>query len=356
MKGGEKGKKVAEKEVQWDLIDRLLLPLIFSHASAVIITVILNTLRISQISFFSVFLLIIFFTLLITLSYHNLKVSYAGKCIVLSGCENQIGYSIAKYLDDLGLTVYAGFYNNDKQKQKLKNECSGRLHALDLDVSSEESIKAIFNYVQQQPSGVWAVINAANWGAFGESEWVPSSVLKKTINVNLFGTISLSRTFLPLLRKTKGRVINITSIAGRIRSGIRSPLCIVASGIQSFTDCLRLSMKRWGVDVILIETGMLSTASWYEKNDMINEARTLWHSLTGDQRKDYDEKYFESKITSMYEYSNEQDDLTILLKAVGDAVTRTFPMARYTPVTRKEKIQAFIAEHLPYSVYNIIYD
>lgn len=46
----------------------------------------------------------------------------------------------------------------------------------------------------------------------------------------------------------------------------------------------------------------------------------------------------------------------MLLKAVGDAVTRTFPLARYTPVTRKEKLQAFVAEHLPHSVYSIMYE
>lgn len=74
MKVGERGKKEKEKEVQWDLIDRCLLPLIFSHAAAVIITTFLNTLNISQISFFSVFFILVFFTLLITLSFHNLKV------------------------------------------------------------------------------------------------------------------------------------------------------------------------------------------------------------------------------------------------------------------------------------------
>ncbi|XP_073984344.1 D-beta-hydroxybutyrate dehydrogenase, mitochondrial [Rhodnius prolixus] len=356
MKVGERGKKEKEKEVQWDLIDRCLLPLIFSHAAAVIITTFLNTLNISQISFFSVFFILVFFTLLITLSFHNLKVSYAGKCIVLSGCENHIGYSIAKYLDDLGFTVYAGFNGNEKQKQKLKNECSGRLNTLDLDISSEESITVVLKNVQQLQTGVWAVVNAASWSAFGESEWVPTSVLKKTIDVNLLGAIALSRSFLPVLRKTKGRIINITSIAGRIRSGIRSPLCIVSSGLQSFSDCLRLNMKRWGVDVVLIETGMTTTGAWYERNDMLNEARKLWHSLNGDQREVYNEKYFECKITSMNEYSNDQEDLSMLLKAVGDAVTRTFPLARYTPVTRKEKLQAFVAEHLPHSVYSIMYE
>ncbi|XP_014251063.1 D-beta-hydroxybutyrate dehydrogenase, mitochondrial [Cimex lectularius] len=353
--GGERQKK-EEPEVIWDLIDRCLLPLVFSHAAAVISATVLNTLYISQISVFSLFLIYILLTLAVTLFYHNLKVTCAGKCVVLSGCENNVGYAIAKYLDELGMTVFAGFAKETENRFKLKNECSGRLQIIDLDVTSEKSVQNALKTVNEQTNNLWGVVNAAFWSAFGETEWVPLSVFRKTLEVNLLGSVALTNAFLPLIRKSKGRVVNIISVSGRIPSGIRAPICIVTSALEAYTTCLRQNMRRWGVDTILVETGITTTSAWYDNKEMLDEARSLWQSLSAEQKQDYGKEYFESRITTMKEYQHSQEDLTALLRSVGDAVCRTFPLSRYTPVTRTEKLQSLVASHLPHSVYSILYE
>ncbi|CAB0005323.1 unnamed protein product [Nesidiocoris tenuis] len=296
---------VEDAEVLWDLIDRCLLPVLFSHAAAIILSTLLNVLRISQVSTVSLFIIFLGLTLAVTLFYHNLKVSTAGKYIIVTGCESKIGYAVAKHLDELGLSVFAGFANSIEGKIKLKNECSGRLQTIDLDVSNERSIAAAVTYIQQHTKGIWCIVNTGTWSVFGHSEWVPPSVYRKTLESNLIGLIHLNKAFLPLIRKTKGRIVNITSILGRIPAGIRSPICVITSALQSYTECLRIDMRKWGVDVILVETGHTTTAAWYDKKAMLDEAREMWTGLTDDQRNDYPEDYFERQIRNLGEYRTE---------------------------------------------------
>uniref|UniRef100_A0A0A9XQ23 D-beta-hydroxybutyrate dehydrogenase, mitochondrial n=1 Tax=Lygus hesperus TaxID=30085 RepID=A0A0A9XQ23_LYGHE len=354
MKSGP-DRKPEEPEVLWDLIDRCLLPLLFSHAAAIICSTLLNVLRISQISTISLFILFLALTLAITLFYHNLKVSTAGKFVIVTGCESKIGYAIAKHLDEQGLSVFAGFANCIEGKIKLKNECSGRLQTLDLDISNERSISSALTTVQQHTKGIWCIVNTGTWSVYGQSEWVPPSVYRKTLEINLLGVINLNKAFLPMLRKTKGRIVNVCSILGRIPAGMRAPICVVTSALQSYTDCLRIDMRKWGVDVILVETGLTTSAAWYDKKTMLDEAREMWVGLTEGQKEDYTQDYFEQQIRTLREYQNEPVELFPLLRTIGDAVTRTFPLGRYTPVTKKEKLESLVAYHLPQSVYSILY-
>lgn len=93
-----------------------------------------------------------------------------------------MGYALARYLDELGFTVFAGFQNIDENPyaSDLKEESSGRLHILQLDVSSETQILAaslyIVEHLPDDASGLWAVIHAANYFALGEIEWIPYEV------------------------------------------------------------------------------------------------------------------------------------------------------------------------------------
>ncbi|TMW40379.1 hypothetical protein DOY81_014541, partial [Sarcophaga bullata] len=85
------------------------------------------------------------------------------------------------------------------------------------------------------------------------------------------------------------------------------------------------------------------------------QAKEMWSQLTYEQKKTYGEDYYEAAMTAVEKYSKESADIQPTLRVLIDAVTRTFPMARYTPVTPKEKVQIFMAEHLAPSLYEILY-
>lgn len=111
------------------------------------------------------------------------QVTAAGKAVLITGCDSRIGNALARHLDEQGFTVFAGFQNatNNPVADELKEEGSGRLHVLQLDVSSETQILAASLYaVEHLPDGapgLWAVIHATSWVALGEIEWIPPQVM-----------------------------------------------------------------------------------------------------------------------------------------------------------------------------------
>nr|CAD7196025.1 unnamed protein product [Timema douglasi] len=429
-----------QEEVPWDLFDRCLLPVLFCHAAAVILATLLNLLYISSVSIFTVFLWLLVIVLGGVFFYHNLKVTAAGKGVLITECDSPLGYAAARQLDEMGFTVFAGFKDSGKA-HKLKGESSGRLHVLELDVTSEEQIVAAAKYIGLNlplgATGLWGVINNASWAPFGEVEWVPFKVYKQATDVNLLSVIRITQIFLPLLRKTKGRFINVVSIQGRVASPFKSPYCIVKAGVEAFSECLSLEMRKWGVDVVLVEPGNYTSWTYYQEKpnngprytfisftgsgctdeELYGQARQMWNEMSEEAKADYGEDYFEQRVLSLRHAIKNQGisalglrrrlailkffsisllnclfyaiscvqrpshpssrhacgkaresmviisdcilsiggDFYAILRTLSDAVSRTFPLPRYTPVTWPEKMQALVADHLPRSVYDIIY-
>ncbi|XP_015126738.1 D-beta-hydroxybutyrate dehydrogenase, mitochondrial [Diachasma alloeum] len=349
----------------WELLERCILPIAFSHAVAVILATIFNTLGISQTSSFLLFLLFLSLSIGLTLFYHNLKVTAAGKAILITGCDSRVGYALAKRLDELGFTVFAGFQNaseNEEKVQSLKEAGSGRLHVLQLDVTSELDIHSTFLYVNENlpdgAPGLWGLVHANAWVALGECEWVPLSVVKKSGDINFTGVARLTQVFLPLVRRCRGRIILVSSILARIPSAVRGIQCANGAALEAWGSCLRLEMRRWGVDVVIIETGdYVSGNTWLKDNiTILNQARDMWVQLDPQTRKEYGEELFQKELLALEKYTKGPEaDLTRVLRALTDGIVKTFPLKRYTPVTRKERLQAFVSDHFPKSIYDILY-
>lgn len=106
----------------------------------------------------------------------------AGKAVLITGADSRIGSALVRYLDEQGFTVFAGFQNiANPHAAELKEQCSARLHCLQLDVTMESQILASSVYAcEHLPAGapgLWAVIHCASWMALGEIEWVPPHVI-----------------------------------------------------------------------------------------------------------------------------------------------------------------------------------
>lgn len=353
----------APQEVPWDMLDRLLLPVVFCHAAAVILSNALNVLHISEVTTFTLFIWFTIVTIGAVLFYHNLKVTAAGKAVLITGCDSAIGSALARQLDDQGFTVFAGFQNatDSSAAEELKEFCSGRLHVLQLDVSSETQILAASLYaVEHLPDGapgLWAVVHAQSWVALGEIEWIPPQVIKKAADINFIGPTRVTQIMLPLVRRARGRIVVVSSGLCRVASPVRGIHCGLLAALESQAECLRKELRSRGVDVVVVAPGELTTgSSWLSDQTILDQAKEMWKQLCQEQRTEYGEDYFEKAIRSLEKYTKTQEcDLSPVLRALNDAIIRTFPLKKYTPVSRKEKIQAFIADHLPRSVYDIIY-
>lgn len=356
--------KRADDGQTWELAERCIFPVAFSHAFAVVVAAVLNVTGISQTSSFVFFLLFLVVSLAATFFYHNLKVTAAGKAVLITGCESMVGSALAKQLDDMGFTVFAAFTNladNEEAVEQLKKQTTGRLHVIEIDVTAEHDIHSAFLYVNENlpdgAPGLWALVHSASWVALGECEWVPLSVLKRSVDVNFVGVARLTQVFLPLVRRSKGRVVLVGSLLARIPNAVRGIHCAVKAATEAWATCLRLEMKRWGVDVVIVETGeYVSGSAWLKDNSsLLEQARNMWTQLDPGTRKEYGEELFQKEMLALEKYTQGPEaDLAPVTRALTDGVSKTFPMARYTPVSRGERIQALLSDYLPRPIYDVV--
>ncbi|GFY37737.1 estradiol 17-beta-dehydrogenase 2 [Trichonephila inaurata madagascariensis] len=120
-------------------------------------------------------------------------------------------------MDDLGYHVFAACLDiHGKGATDLINQSSSRLQVLHLDVTSDQSVQLAKDYVGKHLKNnvLWAVLNNAGVSQAGEIDWTPLDDIQKVYDINTMGVLRVTKAFLPFLKKSKGRVINNTSICG----------------------------------------------------------------------------------------------------------------------------------------------
>jgi len=259
--------------------------------------------------------------------------NYSEKYILVTGCDTGFGNNLVKRLDRLGCHVFAGCFTESGGAQ-LKSECSEKLKVLSLDVSNRESVRKAFDIVQTAlppGKGLWAVMNNAGiLGPIGPPDWLTVDDYKSVSEVNLYGLIDVTLTFLPLVKLARGRVVNTASVYGRYTGLAFSPYCATKYGVESFTDSLRRAMKPFGIKAMLIEPGVhktfivaiQNTGSWIEKS---------WNQASQKVKEEYGEAYYKyvnpTGLTKFCDLGTARIDDVV--DAYQHALFGTYPRARY---------------------------
>ena len=130
-------------------------------------------------------------------------------------------------------------------------------------------------------------MNNAGIGPVGLIEWQTVEEMKQVLDVNLWGMVSVTKAFLPQLKKTKGRIVNVASTWGTIISlPSVTAYCISKHGVQAFCDCLRREVKQFGVSVHILDPGMFRT-NLANSEVAIKQVERLWANLDVDTKKSY---------------------------------------------------------------------
>eukprot|EP00066_Takifugu_rubripes_P016992 XP_011606258.1 PREDICTED: D-beta-hydroxybutyrate dehydrogenase, mitochondrial-like isoform X2 [Takifugu rubripes] len=209
----------------------------------------------------------------------------------------------------------------------------------------------------QRRAGLWAVVNNAGVSTFGEVEFTSMDTYKQVSEVNLWGTIRVTKAVLPLIRRAKGRVVNLASMYGRMGNIMRSPYCISKYGVEAFSDCLRYEMKAWGVKVSVIEPGNFIAATGILTRDVVaSTANKLWKEAPSQVKEDYGKAHFDQHMALMRSYcSSGQKDVAPVLDAITDAIRSKHPYTRYTPQEPHWWIRMQLMTHLPGAVSDFLY-
>ena len=180
--------------------------------------------------------------------------------IVITGASTGIGKATALHLDKLGFRVFAGV-RKEADGQALKKEASEKLTPTLLDVTDGDSIASAVKEITEETAGkLFGLVNNAGVSLNGPLELIPVSDIKTLLDVNVLGLLAVTKAFIPLLRKGRGRLINISSGHGLLAIPDKSVYAASKFAVQAITDSLRVELRPFGVSVSCIVVGKVNTA------------------------------------------------------------------------------------------------
>ncbi|TRZ25302.1 hypothetical protein HGM15179_001799 [Zosterops borbonicus] len=258
------------------------------------------------------------------------------RAVLITGSDTGIGHALAKYLDSLGFVVFAGVLNEDGPgAEELRRSCSQRLSVLQLDITSTTQVQEAYLAVSEkvQNAGLWGVVNNAGVLGFpADGELLPMSTYRHCMEVNFFGAVEVSKTFLPLLRKSQGRLVNMSSMAGGIPLPRYAAYGASKAALSMFSGVMRQELSKWGIKVMAIHpsgfrTGIEGTAEQWDRQE-----KELLENLPADTRQAYGEEYLLGLRNYLLHLpSHCASDLSPVLGAVLHALLARRPQGLYTP-------------------------
>ncbi|KAM6364951.1 retinol dehydrogenase 16-like [Pluvialis apricaria] len=263
------------------------------------------------------------------------------KYVLITGCDSGFGNLLARQLEARGLRVLAACLT-DTGAARLQAATSPRLQTVLLDVTSSESIAAATAWVRERvgDQGLWGLVNNAGTATpAAPNEWLTKDDFVKVLDVNLLGLIEVTLSLLPLVRRARGRVVNVASVMGRLAS-FGGGYCISKHGVEAFSDTLRREMRPFGVQVSIIEPGGFRTGMT-DPATVVKGFEQLWERLPAETQAAYGPHYLDTCEYVPSDPSPPDAKSTVLLHrlsssrlsrvtgAMEHALLACFPRSRY---------------------------
>jgi NAD(P)-dependent dehydrogenase (short-subunit alcohol dehydrogenase family) len=261
----------------------------------------------------------------------------AEGAVVVTGASTGIGQATARHLRELGFDVFAGV-RKDEDADRARQ---AGLRPLILDVTDGDSIERARAEIEGERLA--GLVNNAGIAVSGPLEFIPVDEFRHQLDVNVVGQVAVTQAFLPALRRSRGRVVNISSIGGRVALPLLGPYAASKFALEAVSDSLRREMRPFGVKVVVVEPGGIKTPIWDKGNEraddlmqaMPEEATELYggvvDKIRAESRKIAEERGLPPEAVA---------------EVVGKAMTAGRPKTRYL-VGRDAKLRAAVARWAP---------
>lgn len=264
---------------------------------------------------------------------------------MITGASTGIGYASALHLSSLGFQVFAGV-RRDADAERLRH-ANGSIEPLKIDVTDQASIDAAAQRVREATGGrIAGLVNNAGIAVPGPLEYLPMDEFRRQIEVNLTGQVAVTQGFLPMLRPTRGRIVNIGSIGGRVGLPLLGPYAASKHAMEGLTDSLRRELRPAGIEVSIIRPGPIATEIWERGNNTADELLDRMPAA---------EQQYGPAIAAARAGAQERMKEAIppqeVAEVVAHALTSDKPRTRYL-VGRRAKLLAVFATVLPDRVFD----
>lgn len=180
----------------------------------------------------------------------------ANKVALVTGASSGIGEATALALKKLGYTVYGAARRVDRMQSLTKAD----IRILAMDVTDDASMQAGVDRIVAETGRIDVLVNNAGYGSYGAVEDVPMEEARAQFEVNVFGAVRLTQLVLPHMRAQRsGKIVNITSMGGKIHTPLGAWYHGTKFALEAISDCLRMEVQPFGIDVVVIEPGGIKT-------------------------------------------------------------------------------------------------
>lgn len=241
-----------------------------------------------------------------------------SKVALVTGASSGIGAATALKLKSLGYTVYAAARRVDRMRDLGK----AGINVLALDVTDDVSMQTGIDSIISSSGRIDVLVNNAGYGSYGAVEDVSLEEARAQFEVNVFGAVRLIQLALPHMRHNRsGTIVNITSMGGKIHTPLGAWYHGTKFALEAISDCLRLEVQPFGIDVVVVEPGGIKT-EWADiaadklievsgKGAYAAQARPMAESMVGESSR------------------KRQSPPELIADTIGKAVTARRPKTRY---------------------------
>jgi len=241
------------------------------------------------------------------------------KVILVTGASSGIGKSTALQLINDGHIVYGAARRIEKMKDL--QEQGG--HAIQMDVTKEADVKACVEQIMKEQDRIDVLVNNAGYAVYGPVENVSLADAKRQFEVNIFGLAAITKEVIPQMRAQKsGTIINISSVGGKVYTPFGAWYHATKHALEGWSDCLRLELSDFGINVVIIEPGIIKTEFADVMYDpMLERAKGT---------------VYEKNIASLaeatkgaYEKPGQYSEPSVIAKAISKSIRAKRPKTRY---------------------------
>jgi len=260
--------------------------------------------------------------------------------VLVTGTSSGIGEACARHLASLGFNVFAGV-----RKQEDGERVAGeRIEPVIADVADDTSVASAAETIRSAVgnTGLTGLVNNAGVAVAGPLEFIDVAEFQDQLDVNVTGVLRTTQAMLPMIRQAHGRIINISSIGGRVAVPMVGPYNASKFALEGLSDALRRELRPWGMHVVLIEPGAVATPIWAKSAD---RALELERNAPPEVRERYGE-VMDAVRKQSEKNQTEGVPPQEVADAVAHALTAPKPKTRYL-VGRDAKLRAPMAGVLP---------
>lgn len=265
--------------------------------------------------------------------------------VLVTGAARGIGRATALHLASLGWQVFAGV-RREQDGRKVADDQAGRISPVILDITDEDQVRALDSVL---PPALDAVVNNAGIVVGGPVEAVPLAEWRRQLEVNVVGQVSVTQAVLPRLRESKGRVVFVSSLSGRVSTPLTGAYNASKFALEGLADALRMELAPWGIQVALIEPAQTDTDLWRRAEQDLDSAVT---ELSAKHRELY-ARHIEGYRRSIPRSQKMARPVEQVAATIERALTDARPKPRYV-VGGAVRAQAVLARLTPTRVLDVM--